>query len=88
MGLQLCSISGAKMMGRDRVGGAVMRANLESSGRRVRRAVRCGENEGKGNGRRWIKKRRERGQGRSALLVDVAMNDKEIKNHNFNTGIK
>ena len=72
----------------DIVGGAVTRANLESSGRRVRRAVRHEVNEGKGNGRRWIKKRRERGQGRSAPLVDVAMNDKEIKNHYFNTGIK
>ena len=41
-----------------------------------------------GSGRRWIKKRRERGQGRSAPLVDVAMNDKETKNNNFNTGIK
>ena len=73
-----------------------MRANLESFGRRIRRAVRHEGNEGKGNGRRWIKKRRERGQGRkkkrgqgrSASLVDVAMNDKETKNHNFNTGIK
>ena len=61
--------------------------NLESSGRRVR-AVRDEENEGRGKGRRWIKKRRERRQGRSASLVDVAMNDKEVKNHNFNTGIK
>ena len=64
-----------------------MRANLESSRRRVRRAVRDEENEGMGSGRRWIKKR-ERGQGRSAPLVDVAMNDKETKNNNFNTGIK
>ena len=70
-----------------RVGGAVTRANLEF-GRRIRRAVRHEGNEGKGNGRKWIKKRRERGQGRSASLVDVAMNDKETKNHNFNTGIK
>ena len=51
-------------------------------------AERDEENEGKGKGRRWIKKRRERRQGRSASLVDVAMNDKEVKNHNFNTGIK
>ena len=35
-----------------------MRANLESFGRRIRRAVRHEGNEGKGNGRRWIKKRR------------------------------
>ena len=86
-GLHLCSIS---LVGRwgSRVGGPVTRANLESFGRRIRRAVRHEGNEGKGNGRRWIKKRRERGQGRSASLVDVAMNDKETKNHNFNTGIK
>ena len=45
-------------------GGAVTRANLES--KESQRAVRDEENEGKGNGRRWIKKRRERGQGRSA----------------------
>ena len=32
-----------------------MRANLESSGRRVRRAVRDEENEEKRNGRIWIK---------------------------------
>ena len=52
------------MGGGGRVAGAVARANLESSGRRIRRAVRHEGNEGKGNGRRWIKKRRERGQGR------------------------
>ena len=75
-------------MGGCRVGEAVTRANLESCGRGIRRAVRHEENEGRGNGRRWIKKRRERGPGRSASLVDVAMNDKETKNHNFNTGIK
>ena len=82
-----CAVS---LVGRwgGRVGGAVTRANLESFGRRIRRAVRHEGNEGKGNGRKWIKKRRERGQGRSASLVDVAMNDKETKNHNFNTGIK
>ena len=74
-------------MGGCRVGEAVTRANLESSGRRIKRAVSHEGNEGKGNGRRWIKKR-ERGQGRSASLVDVAVNDKETKNHNFNTGIK
>ena len=50
--------------------------------------MRDEENEGKGKGRRWIKKRRERGQGRSASLVDVAVNDKAIKKYNFNTGIK
>ena len=74
-------------MGGCRVGEAVTRANLESFGRRIKRAVSHEGNEGKGNGRRWIKKR-ERGQGRSASLVDVAVNDKETKNHNFNTGIK
>ena len=50
-------------------------------------AVRDEENEGKEKRGRWIKKRRK-GQGRSASLVDVAVNDKETKNHNFNTGIK
>ena len=34
------------------VGGAITRANLESFGRRIRRAVRDEENEGKRNGRR------------------------------------
>ena len=83
-----CAVS---LVGRSRwgrVAGAVTRANLESSGSRIRRVVRHEGNEGKGNGRRWIKKRRGRGQGRSASLVDVAMNDKETKNHNFNTGKK
>ena len=52
-GLHMCSISGGKKGGHS--GGAVTRANLESSGGRVRRAVRDKENEGKRNGRRWIK---------------------------------
>ena len=60
MGLHLCSISGGKKGGHS--GGEVTRANLESSGRRVR-AVRDEENEGKEKGRRWIKKRRKRGHG-------------------------
>ena len=53
MGLHLCSISGGKKEGPS--GGAGMRANLESSGRKVRRAVREEKNEEKRNGRRWIK---------------------------------
>ena len=50
--------------------------------------MRDEENEGKGKGRRRTKKRREIGQAKSASLVDVAANDKAIKNHNFNRGIK
>ena len=46
-----------------------------------------GEEKQRNEGHKGIKKRRK-GQGRSASLVDVAVNDKETKNHNFNTGIK
>ena len=55
-----CAVS---LVGRwgGRVGGAVTRANLEL--KESQKAVRDEENEGKGKGRRWIKKRRERGQG-------------------------
>ena len=60
------------MVGGDRVGGAVTRANLESSGRRIRRAVRHEGNEGKEKGRRCIKKISKGGQGSGASLVDVA----------------
>ena len=86
MGLHLCSISGGKK------GGTQWGSSHESKSRVIwkesQRAVRDEENEGKGKGRRWIKKRREIGQAKSASLVDVASNDKAIKNHNFNTGIK
>ena len=73
-------------------GGTQWGSSHESKSRVIwkesQRAVRDEGNEGRGKGRRWIKQRRERGRGRSASLVDVDMNDKAIKNHNFNTGIK
>ena len=61
-GLHLCSISGGKIEAGQSCGSS-HKTNLESSGRRIRRAVRHEGNEGKRNRRRWIKKRRERGQG-------------------------
>ena len=70
-------------------GGAFTRANLEL--KESQRAVRDEENEGKEKGGRWIKKRRK-GQGRSASLVDVAEknfgNYGNTKNPNCNIEIK
>ena len=34
------------------------------------------------------KEKKKKRTKKSVSLVDVAMNDKETKNHNFNTGIK
>ena len=86
-GLHLCSISGGKK-GEGQSWGSSHKSKSRVMWKGNQKSSKTWGNEGRGNGRRWIKKRRERGQGRSASLVDVAMNDKETKNHNFNTGIK
>ena len=86
MGLHLCNISGGKKGGYS--GGSSHESKSRAIWNESQRAVRDEENEGKGTGRRWIKKRREIGQAKSASPLDVAANDKAIKNHNFNRGIK
>ena len=75
------------------MGGQSWGSSHESKSRVIwkesQRAVRDEENEGKGNGRRWIKKRRERGQGISTQFTDESeKNFEACQKHNFNIAIK